>query len=423
MTGSPERMEVVSNPHAAAVRRRRLESYMNADVLADGHFVCRHQGRCKESALRQPGVAYHEGQLSYVGPHYDLRSSGRELRVLIVPMETGGPPGHVSIDERSRQVRGRIRDAFGSRNPHMRGVTLAIQLAFGLPLGTSDGEWLSSNIGPIHILDGYAMANLLLCSAVHAGTKTSKATSTMRANCIEHLVKTIEILEPTLIISQGKTVEPTLRAAFEADEQIDERVWKARCAASEFVWVPLHHPTRNWESPGRPYFREVVAPAITQARTAVLGIGRDGGWAPDAPERPRATLRPRERSSEASTRAQATSRMDMRHHPELSVPERSRFGKSAETCVEALRRYRDGASHSDIARWLRLSPTQVRYLLMQQRVEDGEVARVDPTRGAIRAALDRGGEFGTIAWVACRAGVVENYVQRVRRSGSTTTTH
>ena len=413
--GSPERVEVVSDSHATAGRRRRLESYMNAHVLADDQFVCRHQGACKASALRQQGVAFHEGQLSYVGRHYDLRCGGCEVRVLIVPMENGGPPGHVSLDERSRQVRIRIHDAFGHRNPHMRGVTLALQLAFGLPLGTTDGEWLASNTGPIHILDGYAMANLLLCSAVHVGTTTSKATSAMRANCIEHLVKTIEILEPTLIISQGKTVEPTLRAAFESDEQIDDRVWKAKCADSEFVWVALHHPTRNWESVGRPYLKDVVAPAITRARASVLGTDRVGARAARARDESRATPGPLGRSPEAWTRAPATSLMDMRRHPKLSVLERRRFGKSAHTCAEALRRYREGAGQGDIALWLGLSPTQVRYLLMQERVEDGEVPRVAPTRGAIREALDRGGEFGTVAWVACRAGVVDNHVRRVRK--------
>lgn len=421
MNGSPKSIEFFSDPLSAAARRRQLDAYMSAHVLADEGFVCRHQDSCKRSALRQPGVAYHEGQLSYVGPHYDLRCGGRDLRVLVVPMENGGPPGHVSLDERSRQVRIRIRDSFSSRNPHMRGVTLALQLAFGLPLGTSDGEWLQSTIGPIHILDGYAMANLLLCSAVVVGTTTSKATSTMRANCVEHLVKTIETLEPTLIISQGKTLEPTLRAAFECDEQVDDRVWRARCAESEFVWVPLHHPTRNWESPNRDYFKEVVAPAVTRARSAALGTDLPYDRAPDPDDPPQATARPPKKPlAHAATRARMVSSMDMREHPELAVLEKRRFGKSAETCAEALRRSRDGATLAEIASWLDLGPTQVRYMLMQERVEDGEVPRVPANREGIQEALDQGGEFGTVPWVACRATVVDSEVERVRTSTNPT---
>jgi hypothetical protein len=106
--------------------------------------------------------------------------------------------------------------------------------------------------------------------------------------------------------------------------------------------------------------------------------------------------------------------VDMRRHPDLSVREKRRFGKSPQTCAEALRRHRAGTSEAEIARWLKLGPNQVRYLLMQERVEDGEVSAVAPTASAIRKALEDGGEFGSSAWVACRAGVVENDVVRAR---------
>lgn len=108
--------------------------------------------------------------------------------------------------------------------------------------------------------------------------------------------------------------------------------------------------------------------------------------------------------------------VDMREHPELSVPERRHFGKSEQTRVEALRRYRNGDKFATIAKWLGLNHNQVRYLLMQERVADGEVPRISPTAEAVRAALDAGGEFDSAAWVACRAGVVEDYVRRVGSS-------
>lgn len=104
--------------------------------------------------------------------------------------------------------------------------------------------------------------------------------------------------------------------------------------------------------------------------------------------------------------------MDMRKHPDLSVPERRRFGKTAETRAAALRRFRAGESVANIARRLDLDPIQVRYMLMQERVEDGEVPAVAPNPTAIAGALQAGGEFGTAPWVACRAGVTEHYVRR-----------
>jgi hypothetical protein len=163
-----------------ARRRHELEKYLGGCVLEGDRFCCSHAVVCKTSA-RRPGVAFYEGQLSYVGRHYDVIQGGKQLRVLIVPMEVGMGPAHVSMAERDRQVRMRIGERLVERNPHMRGVTLALRLAFGLPLNDDAvSEQLQTESGPVHVLDAFAMANLLLCSAAAPGKK-SRATDTMRA--------------------------------------------------------------------------------------------------------------------------------------------------------------------------------------------------------------------------------------------------
>jgi uracil-DNA glycosylase len=124
--------------------------------------------------------------------------------------------------------------------------------------------------GRVHVLDAYAMANLLLCSAVAEGKTTSKATPAMRRNCAGHLAATIEILQPTLVISQGKTLVEPLMSLFERPRQQSERVWRASARGTSFVWVPLHHPTYNWDWLARPYLQSEVAPAITEARRPAL---------------------------------------------------------------------------------------------------------------------------------------------------------
>jgi hypothetical protein len=43
-----------------------------------------------------------------------------------------------------------------------------------------------------------------------------------------------------------------------------------------------------------------------------------------------------------------------------------------------------------------------------------DVPAVAPTASAIRKALEDAGEFGTVPWVACRAGVVQSHVVRAR---------
>jgi hypothetical protein len=134
--------------------------------MSGGALRCHHADQCGAEACRV-GADFYAGQLSYLGPHYDLIQGGEALRVLIVPMEVGDLPAYVSMEHRSEAVQS-VR--YGKRNPHMQGVVFALQLAFGLPL--SDGranEHLDSNHGRIHLLDAFAMANLRLCSLAGPG--------------------------------------------------------------------------------------------------------------------------------------------------------------------------------------------------------------------------------------------------------------
>jgi hypothetical protein len=89
------------------------------------------------------------------------------------------------------------------------------------------------------------MANLRLCSVAGAG-KRSRGTDIVSQNCWEHLAATIEILEPTLVISQGGNVHPTLCRRFNLDRPYreDEHVYHASLGRHEFEWAAFHHPTQ-----------------------------------------------------------------------------------------------------------------------------------------------------------------------------------
>jgi hypothetical protein len=96
-------------------------------------------------------------------------------------------------------------------------------------------------------------------------------------NCLRHLVRTIEILQPTLIIGQGASVRDTLRDRLDTERRVDEFVSIASLAGVRFVWVPLKHPTRNWFSLQSPYLHEVVVPSLSLARQVALEtFGGDG---------------------------------------------------------------------------------------------------------------------------------------------------
>ena len=260
--------------HATRRRLAALDAYYSAAVLDGDRFVCASAAACEASAAK-PGVGFYEAQGSAVGPRYDVWEDGVPTRVLVVPMETGRPRTRVSVEERTAEVQVLAQRPWRRWNPHMRGVGLALRLAFGRGLGDDDeGLHLPTVEGPVHLLDAYAMANLLLCGAVQVGTVNSRSTRVMRRNCSRHLAATIDVLEPTLVISQGQTVSAPVASVVDVVERHSERVATCSVNGRRFVWVDLHHPTRLWSSLGHSYLHEFVVPAITMGREVARSLVR-----------------------------------------------------------------------------------------------------------------------------------------------------
>ena len=205
-------------------RAERLQSYLTKQVWdpstrkAWPDFICACKEACKASAAKR-SASFHAAQGHAVGDCYDLRTADDvPFRVLIVPMEAGGGETYFSVEGRTEKVRESGRLRFQKRNAHMKGVTLALRLALGLPYQDRNGAPLLDHDSErvtfadgkgAHLFDCFAMANLLLCSAVlKRGSQKSLAPQVMRDNCVHHLVKTIGILKPTLVISQGWGLVP-----------------------------------------------------------------------------------------------------------------------------------------------------------------------------------------------------------------------
>ncbi|OFJ51750.1 hypothetical protein BEL07_21235 [Mycolicibacterium grossiae] len=256
---------------ASQQRKAQLESYLAANVWNDSEdFICRTAGACRLSA-EKAGASFYEAQSHMVGPCYDTQVDGKPYRVLVLPMETGEAKQHRTVEQRTEDVLTAGKVGFGQRNQHMRGVTFALRLAFGLPVD-ADIEHISFGDGSrAHFFDAYAMTNLLLCSAVDAGTANSRATGVMRKSCSRHLRATIDILQPSLVISQGARLKDTLFAALGVNGSIAANVNACALNGNSFVWVSLRHPSRgNWSSLKCTYLHEVVVPAIAKGRAAAL---------------------------------------------------------------------------------------------------------------------------------------------------------
>lgn len=207
-----------------------------------------------------------------VGPCYDMRVDGTPHRVVVLPMETGEPKQHRTVEQRTQDVLDAGMLSFRQRNQHMKGVTFALRLAFGLPVD-EDIEHIQFDDGSRgHLFDAYAMTNLLLCSAVDEGTAKSRSTGIMKKSCSRHLRATIDILQPTLVISQGAGLDKTLLAALGVTRKVTSNVAACDLNGNRFVWVSLRHPSRgNWQSLKCTYLHEVVVPAITEGRNLALG--------------------------------------------------------------------------------------------------------------------------------------------------------
>lgn len=267
-------MTISTDPVLTAERFANLETYFDREVLTtQGEFVCTSAKSCAASAFAKPNASFHVAQGTAVSPHYDTFFDGHPLRVLVVPMETGRERERVQLAERTDEVRALIDRPWKSWNPHMKGVGSALRLAFGIPLGDDDaGLLLDTESGPVHVLDAYAMANIALCSAIETGSTESRSTSVIRTNCLRHLVATIDVLQPTMVISQGARLTSPLTKRFKIVESHSPNLATCELNGGTFIWANLHHPTRHWEHLSRPYLTEVVEPTIIEARTRALGL-------------------------------------------------------------------------------------------------------------------------------------------------------
>jgi hypothetical protein len=200
----------------------------------------------------------------------------------------------------------------------MHGVTLALRLALGLPHADPDGRPLIEHETErvrftdgteAHLFECFAMANLLLCSAVpKPGSQKSLANAVMRANYVRHLVATVRILQPTLVVSQGWTLVDTLWDALCVTHEVDldpDGCHLTYCDldGDRFVWVALKHPTRLRRSATQAYLSKR---SIQQSKKHAVAVWRSRESAETDARTPNLLWRRSSRSVEALWRPLVT---------------------------------------------------------------------------------------------------------------------
>jgi hypothetical protein len=106
----------------------------------------------------------------------------------------------------------------------------------------------------------------------HSGHQGQSVNADDAPECLSHLAATISILQPTLVISQGKTVSPPLRGLFDVEKEHSPTLAACSLNGRRFVWADLFHPTYHWDWLARPYLQQVVEPTLIEARRLALEL-------------------------------------------------------------------------------------------------------------------------------------------------------
>jgi hypothetical protein len=257
-------------------RVAKLKRYVESNLLRDGKFVCEHYKSCRDS--RRDGHVFLEGTMGHVGKRFDLRRSGKPLRIVVVGQEAADR--RVTLEKRYWQVldqsglgrRYKADSEHKSRNPHMRGVTSALRVIFGKGLGADyEGEWVYPENGkPFHVFDGFALLNRLMCFAGPDNSSQGRATRTMLNNCGDHLTETLRVLEPTILILQGSAATTWTKTALTSDRDFGPYLSEAHLGEHRLMVCNFSHPAargdKRWgDRLDAPYLTDALEPTLREA--------------------------------------------------------------------------------------------------------------------------------------------------------------
>jgi hypothetical protein len=277
-------MRIEWDREGSAVRRRVLRDYYARHVLRGDCFVCGQRGECRASYAGR----FVPAQLNAPGACYDLTADGVPLRIVIIGQETGTLHAHIAVAQRlqnmhraAHEQRYRADGVHKARSQHIKGVTSALRLLFGKGLGEAyDDEFVHFADGTQrHLFDCFALVNYLLCSAVSTTrSKRGESTATMRRNCNRHFRATLEILEPTVLVAQGKSFWPSVRRTFDAVDPLAEHLYRVHVGDCRALLASFTHPSamhpHNWGSNTQmPYLRETVAPTLARLQEYLFAGG------------------------------------------------------------------------------------------------------------------------------------------------------
>ncbi len=160
---------------------RNLECFYERENLHPQNFNCQHFEECNAAVIITGQEIAYSGAQAHVGSQY-----GENYKVLIQSLDTGGEADVIEI-----RTQGIESVEYTNANQHMKGTIEFLRIIF--PDDTDKD-----------LLQKFAMTNSAKCS----GEKRDKLPSFVYSKCSEYHKIETEILEPDIIIAQGKDAYP-----------------------------------------------------------------------------------------------------------------------------------------------------------------------------------------------------------------------
>ena len=196
-----------------------LNRYMQEEVF-DGKF----QDTIPDGLKGVPDEVL-DIQLPHVGINYAMKRNGNPFRVAIFGIEPGarGPGDSGNWD---MKIKREVTEDFNEKpytgfNPHMKGTLHTLQLLFGLPVDGDSREIEIDEGRKCKIFDAFCLSNARLYRETSESSDELKGpiADEIWKNCKRHFKKTIEIVQPQIIILQGDPTAASFNEAFCSDQE------------------------------------------------------------------------------------------------------------------------------------------------------------------------------------------------------------
>lgn len=210
--------------------------------------------------------------LPHVGDRYCVSINGKSRKILFVGIEPRSDDKDKSVYERTEQI---LNEGCNSRfykkpvgqwkrNPHMRGITLALALLLEKDF-SNHHKHEDEIIDNRHMFDYFALSNWHLCGHFIGKTSQNKNQSMNKVAC-KHFFEITQILKPDIVILTGSIYfvdmfNKVFKNKYHWINKKNELVFE--CEQFEFPIICFSHPHQKrwqklrWDNPNCEYYKLV----------------------------------------------------------------------------------------------------------------------------------------------------------------------